>query len=156
MRYEGLPGNANINILDFDQYDLEIVSGEVQKSLSNFSEIEEKSSVDLLMEGGLLANAEIQWRLSQPISILILSIIGVVLGRSSPRTGKGINLLFGVIIFMLYNNGLLVAKNSIESGQLNPLLGLWSIHILLIICMIIFYQLRQGNLGSFIAKISPL
>lgn len=156
VRYEGLPGDENVNILDFDKYDLEIVSGEVQKSLSNFSEIEEKSSIDLLMEGGLLANAEIQWRLSQPISILILSIIGVLLGRSSPRTGKGVNLLFGVIVFMIYNNGLLVAKNSIESGQLNPLLGLWSIHILLILCMIIFYQLRQGNLGSFIAKISPL
>ena len=108
------------------------------------------------MQSGLLANAEIQWRLSQPISILILSIIGVLLGRSSPRTGKGVNLLFGVIVFMLYNNGLLVAKNLIESGQLNPLLGLWSIHILLILCMIIFYQLRQGNLGSFIAKITPL
>ena len=156
LRYEGLPGDENVNILNFDKYDLEIVSGEVQKSLSNFSEIEEKTSIDLFLEGGLLANAEIQWRLSQPISILILSIIGVLLGKTSPRTGKGVNLLFGVIIFMLYNNGLLVAKNSIESGQLNPLLGLWSIHILLILCMIIFYQLRQGNLGSFIAKISPL
>ena len=156
LRYEGLPGDENVNILNFDKYDLEIVSGEVQKSLSNFSEIEEKTSIDLFLEGGLLANAEIQWRLSQPISILLLSIIGVLLGKTSPRTGKGVNLLFGVIIFMLYNNGLLVAKNSIESGQLNPLIGLWSIHILMILCMIIFYQLRQGNLGSFIAKISPL
>jgi len=156
LRYEGLPGDENVNILNFDKYDLEIVSGEVQKSLSNFSEIEEKTSIDLFLEGGLLANAEIQWRLSQPISILILSIIGVLLGKTSPRTGKGVNLLFGVIIFMLYNNGLLVAKNSIESGQLSPLIGLWSIHILMIVCMIIFYQLRQGNLGSFIAKISPL
>jgi len=156
LRYEGLPGDENVNILNFDKYDLEIVSGEVQKSLSNFSEIEEKTSIDLFLEGGLLANAEIQWRLSQPISILILSIIGVLLGKTSPRTGKGVNLLFGVIIFMLYNNGLLVAKHSIESGQLNPLIGLWSIHILMILCMIIFYQLRQGNLGSFIAKISPL
>jgi len=40
---KGFPGDLNINILDFDQYDLEIVSGEVQKSLSNFSEIEEKT-----------------------------------------------------------------------------------------------------------------
>ena len=156
VRYEGLPGDENVNIMNFDKYDLEIVSGEAQQSLSNFSEIEEKTSIDLFLEGGLLANAEIQWRLSQPISILILSIIGVLLGKTSPRTGKGVNLLFGVIIFMLYNNGLLVAKHSIESGQLNPLIGLWSIHILMILCMIIFYQLRQGNLGSFIAKISPL
>jgi len=156
VRYEGLPGDENVNILDFDRYDLEIVSGEVQKSLSNFSEIEEKTSIDLLLEGGDLANAEMQWRLSQPISILILSIFGVLLGKTSPRTGKGINLLFGLVIFMLYNNGLLVAKNLIESDQLNPILGLWSIHILLILFMIIFYQLRQGKLASFIAKISPL
>ena len=156
VRYEGLPGDENVNILDFDRYDLEIVSGEVQKSLSNFSEIEEKTSIDLLMEGGNLANAEIQWRLSQPISILILSFIGVLLAKTSPRTGKGVNLLFGIIIFMLYNNGLLVAKNSIESGKLNPSLGLWSIHILLILFIIIFYQFRQGKFSSFIAKISPL
>ncbi len=156
VRYEGLPGDKNVNILNFDKYDLEIVSGEVQKTLSNFSEIEEKTSIDLLLEGGLLANAEIQWRLSQPISILILSIIGVLLGKTSPRTGKGVNLLFGVIIFMLYNNTLLVAKNSIESGQLNPFIGLWSIHILLILAVLIFYQFRQGKLSSFVAKISPL
>jgi len=156
VRYEGLPGDKNVNILDFDRYDLEIVSGEVQKSLSNFSEIEEKTSIDLLIEGGHLANAEMQWRLSQPISILILSFIGVLLAKTSPRTGKGVNLLFGIIIFMLYNNGLLVAKNSIESGQLNPFIGLWSIHILLILFMILFYQFRQGKFSSFIAKISPL
>ena len=27
VRYEGLPGDKNVNILDFDRYDLEIVSG---------------------------------------------------------------------------------------------------------------------------------
>ena len=156
VRYEGLPGSNKLNILNFDKYDLEIVSGEVQKSLSNFSEIEEKTSIELLLEGGLLANAEIQWRLSQPISILILSIVGVLLGKTSPRSGKGVNLLFGVIIFMIYSNGLLVTKNSIEAGQLNPFLGLWSIHILLIILTVIFYQFRQGKLSSFVAKISPL
>ncbi len=152
-RYEGLPGSENVNILDFDRYDLEIVSGEVQQSLSNFSEIEEKKSIDLLIQGGVLANAEMQWRFSQPISILILSIIGVLLGKTSPRTGKGVNLLIGLAIFMLYNNGLLVAKNSIESGQLNPMIGMWSIHLLLVLFMIIFYQFRQGKISSFIAKI---
>ena len=156
VRYEGLPGNGNVNILDFDSYDLEIVSGEVQKSISNFTKIESRSSIDLLLEGGVLSHAEIQWRLSQPISIMILSFIGVLLGRASPRTGKGVNLLFGIIIFMVYYNILLVAKNSVESGQLNPFIGLWSIHIMIILFMIIFYQFRQGKFSSFIAKISAL
>ena len=156
VRYEGLPGDLNINILDFDQYDLEIVSGEVQKSLSNFSEIEEKSSISLLSDGSLLANAEMQWRFSQPLSILILSVIGVLLGKTSPRTGKGINLLIGVLIFMLYNNGLLVAKTSIENGELDPSIGLWSIHLMFILFLLIFYQLRQGKVSYFIDKIAFL
>lgn len=153
-RYEGLPSDGNINILNFEKYDLEIVSGDVQKSISSFSEIEEKNTIDLLREGGLKANAEIQWRISQPISVLILSIFGVFLGKTSPRTGKGINLIIGVVIFMLYNNALLVAKNAIESGQLSPLIGMWSIHLLLLLILIIFYQFRQGKVAYFIDKIA--
>ena len=154
IRYEGLPGNENINILNFEKYDLEIVSGDIQKSISSFSEIEEKNTIDLLREGGVKANAEIQWRISQPISVLILSIFGVFLGKSSPRTGKGINLIFGIIIFMLYNNALLVAKSAMESGQLSPLIGMWGIHLLLLLILIIFYQFRQGKIAYFIDKIA--
>jgi len=153
-RYEGLPGNENINILNFEKYDLEIVSGDVQQSIASFSEIEEKNTIDLLREGGPKANAEIQWRISQPISVLILSIFGVFLGKSSPRTGKGINLIIGVVIFMLYNNALLVAKSAIESGQLSPLIGMWSIHLLLLLILIIFYQSREGKVAYLIDKIA--
>ena len=154
VRYQGLPGSNNINILDFELYDLEIVSGDVQKSISDFSEIEEKSTFELIKEGGPLANAEVQWRFSQPISILILSVLGVYLGRSSPRTGKGINILIGLVFFMLYTNGLLIAKTSIENNELNPFIGLWSIHILIAIFLIIFSQFREGKVLQFIDKIT--
>ena len=154
VRYEGLPGNKNVNILDFDQYDLEIVSGDSQEKLAVFEEIEEKNTLDLIKDGGLLANAELQWRISQPISILILSVLGVFFGKSSPRTGKGVNLLIGIIFFMIYNNSLLIAKNSIESGQLNPIIGMFGIHGLVLTFILIFYQFRQGKFAYFIDKIS--
>ena len=154
IRYEGLPGNENINILNFEKYDLEIVSGDIQKSILSFSEIEEKNTIDLLREGGVKANAEIQWRISQPISVLILSIFGVFLGKSSPRTGKGINLIVGVVLFMLYNNALLVAKSAIESGQLSSIIGMWGVHLLLLLILIIFYQFRQGKIAYFLDKIT--
>ena len=153
IRYEGLPGDKNINILNFDLYDLEIISGDIQKSITNFSEIEEMTSINLLSQDNLLANAEMQWRFSQPISILLLSVLGVFLGKSSPRTGKGINVIIGIIIFMLYNNSLLVAKNSIEVGQLNPIIGMWGIHLFLFLFLIIFYQFREGKITHFIDKI---
>ena len=154
VRYEGIPGDKNINILDFDLYDLEIVSGDIQKSITNFSEIEENTTIDLLRNGGLKENAEIQWRISQPISVLLLAVFGVFLGKSSPRTGKGINLIIGVVIFMLYNNALVVAKSSIETGQLNPIIGMWAIHLLLLLILIIFYHFRQGKTAYFFDKIS--
>ena len=154
VRYQGLPSSENINILNFDSYDLEIVSGEVQKSIATFTEIEEKTTLDLLKQGGLLAIAELQWRLSLPLSILILVVFAVYLGKTSPRGGKGINILIGIFVFMLYNNGLLVAKSSIENGLLSPIIGMWSIHLIAILFLILLYQFRQGKIMYFIDKIT--
>jgi len=154
VRYEGLPGDKNANILDFDSYDLEIVSGEVSKSSSVGSNIQEKNTIDLIKDSDVFANAELQWRLSQPLSILILSVFGIFLGKTSLRTGKGINLIIGMALFMLYNHSLIIAKSSIEVGQLSPLIGMWAIHMFLLTILIFFYQFRQGKVGYFIAKIA--
>jgi lipopolysaccharide export system permease protein len=156
IRYMGIPSNENINILNFDLYDLEIVSGEFQKSVAIYTKIEGKNTLDLIKEGGQYANAELQWRLSQPITVLILSVIGVFLGKTSPRGGKGVNLLIGVVIFMLYYNGLLVAKSSIELGQIDPIIGLWGVHLLMIILILLLYQFRQGKIANYLNKISLL
>ena len=90
VRYQGIPGNENINILNFDLYDLEIVSGELQKSVAIYTKIEGKSTLDLIKEGGRYANAELQWRLSQPITVLILSVIGVFLEKPHLEGVKGL------------------------------------------------------------------
>ena len=154
VRYQGIPGNENINILNFDLYDLEIVSGELQKSIVIYTKIEGKSTLDLVKEGGRYANAELQWRLSQPITVLILSVIGVFLGKTSPRGGKGVNLLIGIIVFMLYYNGLLVAKSAIELGQMDPIIGLWGVHLLMVLLLLLLYQFRQMRIANYLDKIS--
>ena len=154
VRYQGIPGNENINILNFDLYDLEIVSGELQKSIVIYTKIEGKSTLDLIKEGGRYANAELQWRLSQPITVLILSVIGVFLGKTSPRGGKGVNLLIGIIVFMLYYNGLLVAKSAIELGQMDPIIGLWGVHLLMVLLLLLLYQFRQMRIANYLDKIS--
>jgi len=156
IRYQGIPSDANISILNFDLYDLEIISGELQKSLAIYTKIEGKSTVDLIKEGGSYANAELQWRLSQPITVLILSFFGIFLGKTSPRGGKGVNLLIGIIVFMLYNNGLLVAKRAIELGQINLLTGFLGVHLLVLMLLILLYQFRNGKIAKYIDKVSIL
>ena len=154
VRYQGIPSKDNINILNFDLYDLEIVSGELQNSVAIYTKIEGKSTLDLIKEGGRYANAELQWRLSQPITVLILSVIGVFLGKTSPRGGKGINLLIGVIVFMLYYNGLLVAKSALELGRMDPIIGLWGVHFLMLVLLLLLYQFRQRKISNYLDKIS--
>ena len=156
IRYQGIPSDENISILDFDLYDLEIISGELQKSLAIYTKIEGKSTLDLIKEGGSYANAELQWRLSQPITILMFSFFGIFLGKTSPRGGKGVNLLIGIIVFMLYNNGLLVAKRAIELGQINLLTGFLGVHLLVLMLLILLYQFRNEKIAKYIDKVSIL
>jgi len=153
-RYQDISGSENKNILNFDQYNLQIISGDIQNTITQYTAIEGIKTLELLKGEGPLVSAELQWRLSSPIGLLILSVLGVLLGKASPRSGKSIGLLIGVIIFMLYNNGLLIAKNSVERGELNPIIGLWSVHLLLLLLTYMFYQFRNRKLFGYLDKIS--
>ena len=152
-RYQGFPGYQNKKILDFDIYDLEVISGETKDLIDVSRTIESLNTQQLLSDGGNLALAEFQWRLSQPISLLILSFIGVFLGKTSPRGSKGLGLIFGVATFILYNHSLLITRSAIESGYLNPVLGLFGIHLIVIIIFFLIYKLTKLNLYNFIDKI---
>ena len=153
-RYQDISSSENKNILNFDQYDIQIISGDIQNTITQYTAIEGIKTLELLKGEGPLVSAELQWRLSSPIGLLILSVLGVLLGKASPRSGKSIGLLIGVIIFMLYNNGLLIAKNSVERGELNPIIGLWSVHLLLLLLTYMFYQFRNRKLFGYLDKIS--
>ena len=154
IQYQGIPSDENIQIGKFDTLKKEIISGELQKSLAIYTKIEGKSTLDLIKEGGSYANAELQWRLSQPVMVLILSVFGVFLGKASPRGGKGVNLLIGIIVFMLYNNALLIAKSAIELSQMDPVIGLWGVHLLVLMLLILLYQFRKGKIATYVDKIS--
>ena len=151
-RYHGFPGDANKKILNFDLYDLQIIDGEVQKSSSSYSKVEGQGTIDLLRSDGLKEAAELQWRLSQPLSVLILSALGVLLGKASPRGGKNLGVLIGVVIFILYNNALLIAKSTLEQGDSVPIVGLWWVHVSMLLFIFIFYFYRHGKLTHYLDK----
>ncbi len=151
-RYHGFPGDANKKILNFDLYDLQIIDGEVQKSSSSYSKVEGQRTIDLLRSDGLKEAAELQWRLSQPLSVLILSALGVLLGKASPRGGKNLGVLIGVVIFILYNNALLIAKSTLEQGDSVPIVGLWWVHVSMLLFIFIFYFYRHGKFTHYLDK----
>ncbi len=155
-RYHGFPSDENKKILNFDVYDLQIIDGEKQQFTSTYNKIEGRSTFDLLRSDGLNETAELQWRFSQPLSVLILSVLGVLLGKTSPRGGKNLGMLIGVTIFILYNNLLLIAKSSLEDGNLFAIVGLWSVHLFVILLVFVLYAYRHGKLVKLLAFLSSL
>ncbi|MDG2394929.1 LPS export ABC transporter permease LptF [Candidatus Thioglobus sp.] len=151
-RYHGFPTDANKKILDFDVYDLQIIDGNKQHGSEGTAKIESKPTLDILFSSDTKEIAEWQWRLSQPISVLILSVFGILLGKASPRGGKNLGVIVGIMVFIIYNNALLVAKSSLEHGELLPIIGLWWVHLLVLFIVIVFYAYRHGKFSRLITK----
>ena len=151
-RYHGFPSEMNKKILNFDQYDLQIINGEKRQSTNIETKTESKPTLDIIFSSDTREIAEWQWRLSQPISVLILSIFAILLGKTSPRGGKNLGVLVGVIVFIIYNNALLIAKSSLERGDTLPIIGLWWVHLLVLLIIFVFYAYRHGKLSLLIKK----
>ena len=151
-RYHGFPSEMNKKILNFDQYDLQIINGEKRQSTNIETKTESKPTLDIIFSSDTREIAEWQWRLSQPISVLILSIFAILLGKTSPRGGKNLGVLAGIIVFIIYNNALLIAKSSLERGDTLPIIGLWWVHLLVLLIIFVFYAYRHGKLSQLIKK----
>lgn len=159
VRYHGFPSDVKKKVLSFDLYDLQIVDGEKQQPKANYTQAESQNTIDLLYSDKPKDIAELQWRLSLPLSTFILSFLGVLLGKASPRGGKNLGLLFGVAIFILYNNVLTVAKSTLERGETSAWVGLWWVHLLMFVLIIILYSYRHKKIRAltwfFVKRVNP-
>ena len=75
--------------------------------------------------------AELQWRLSTPLSAFLLGLLGFPLSRAEARQGKYAKLLVAVLIYAGYYNLSLVAKTWVEQGVVGAVPGIWWVHALL-------------------------
>ncbi|MGF1643760.1 MAG: LPS export ABC transporter permease LptF [Thiotrichales bacterium] len=94
--------------------------------------------------------AEFQWRLSFPLSVLVLSIVAIPMSHTQPRKGRFGKLALAVLVYLLYANMLGLARKWIESGQISPSLGLWWIHfaflalgVLLLLYQVGYWPVRR-------------
>jgi lipopolysaccharide export system permease protein len=93
---------------------------------------ETQSFSALLASEDPLNIAELQWRISAPLAVLILTLIAVPLSRSVPRQGRYGGLAAGVLIYIIYVDVLAAAKIWVEREQIPGYVGLWWVHILFI------------------------
>jgi lipopolysaccharide export system permease protein len=59
---------------------------------------------------------EFQWRLSTPVSALLLALAAIPLSRSRPRQGRYAKMLLALVIYAVYFNLLDVSRSWVEQG----------------------------------------
>jgi lipopolysaccharide export system permease protein len=88
-------------------------------------------SRELLRSSRLEDIAELQWRLSTPLSTVLLALVGVPLSRSNPRRGKYAKIGVAIFIFAVYYQLFVVAKTWVEKAVVTPWVGIWWVPLLM-------------------------
>jgi len=84
--------------------------------------------------------AELQWRLSLPLTAILLAALAVPLSRTTPRQGQYAKIFSGILIYLIYTNLLNIAKKWVDRGDLSPSVGVWWVHLgLVAIILVLFY-----------------
>jgi len=141
FRYDGLPGTAEYKIVKYDKYAVRIKEKAVV-SLSRKRDVKKTSELWNSTELGDIA--QLQWRISVPISAVLLAILAVPLSRTTPRQGKYARLLIGIVVYIVYVNALSVAQLWLERGSVPSALGMWWVHALMCIGIAVVLVRQYG------------
>ncbi len=140
-RYIGEPGANDYQIIDYKKYGVRIpqLTGKM-KTLEEFM-----PTRDLWREQARnkLAAAELQWRLSMPISVMILALIAVPLSRVRPRQGRYAKLVPAILIYMVYMDLMFVSQSWVQKGIVSSTIGMWWVHGLML-CVGIALQYERN------------
>jgi lipopolysaccharide export system permease protein len=129
-RYEGNPGAEHFRIHEFAKASVRMDPKEVRP---HARKRDAQSTSALFNSEDINDAAELQWRLSMPISAMLLGLLAVLVSRTSPREGRYARLFGAILIYIIYNNLMGVAQNWLQRGKVSPALGMWWVHVLLII-----------------------
>ncbi len=128
-QYEGIPGKADYQIAKFAQYTARLPHPTID--IDNDIHITKTKNLLPFFNKDRNKIAELQWRLSLPVMVLILTLVAVPLSAINPRNGRFAKLLPAIFIYFLYANFLFVARNWLVSEKIPQWLGLWWLHLVI-------------------------
>ncbi len=144
-RYDGVPGTRDFKVMDFERYALRVEARDAQgeqtstKAASTLALLQQQSDPNL---------AELLWRVGLPISALILTMLAIPLSFVNPRASRSINLIFALLIYMVYGNLLSIVQAWVSQGRVAFQTGWWVVHagMLGVLALLFFRRLRMSSM----------
>ncbi|GAB6040048.1 LPS export ABC transporter permease LptF [Endothiovibrio diazotrophicus] len=127
--YEGTPGSADYRIIRYQRHRVLIEESRLPRE--GHYDREARSVEELLAAAEPPDVAELQWRFSVALSLLLLALLAVPLARLQPRQGRYGKLGVALLTYLIYTNVLTVARKLVEREGVPTWIGLWWVHLLL-------------------------
>lgn len=140
-RYEELENHQGYRLHEYKSAGIRVEPESVAKGKRKVIAI---STSDLLDMNTREAKAELHWRIAMPISCILLTLIGVLISRTNPRQGRFGKLFVGLLVYILYIYVLMLCKNWLKHGDVSMVLGMWWIHFLMLIYLIMLAGQQFG------------
>jgi len=130
QRLQGTPGENSYSKVTFEEYNRLL-----EKSVTpeNLVFHRAKPTRALWQSNAPVDSAELQWRLSLPLSAVLLALLAVPLSKVAVRGGRFGNIFIGVVLCIIYYNLLTLCKRWVALGLLSPTIGVWWVHGLLLL-----------------------
>lgn len=80
-----------------------------------------------------------------PLATVLLAVLAVLLSRTSPRQGRFAKLFIAILIFVTYYNTLGVAMSWVQRGVVPAVVGLWWVHLVLMILIAVLAIRHWGS-----------
>ena len=139
---EGGPAALDYRIMRFSRNDLRLPD---LRERVRSEPLEAKGSAALLFSREPAEAAEMQWRLSPALATIVLGLLAIPLAHSAPREGRGGRAVLGLFLYASYANVLTMCRSWLAGGVIPPLVGMWWVHLLLLIVALVWLR-RQGRM----------
>lgn len=140
-RYEGIPGQADFKIVEFERYAMRIEPAELRQERPNFKAY---PTLYLLQNPTSWHISELEWRIGLPLSALILALLAIPLSYVNTRTGRSFNMIIAMVTYMFYNNMISVTNSWVGHEKISPAAGLLGIHLLMATVLLVLFYHRSS------------
>lgn len=139
-RYQGVPGQADFQTMEFETYSMRVA--QKSQELGSDLGVESMTTAELLATPGPFSSGELLWRLSLPITCLILLLLAIPLGFVNPRAGSSANLIVALLIFFSYNNTIKLFEASVKQGRFQFGWAWWPLHVAAAVVVVLLFAWR--------------
>jgi lipopolysaccharide export system permease protein len=136
------PGQLDLRVLSFARNDLRLPEPEFRKRKN--AKVNTVSSSQLLEKSDQESFAELQWRLSPAITVIVLGLLAIPLSHSEPREGRGVRIVLGILVYILYGNLLYLCRSWVIDGVIPAFIGMWWVHLVFLVISFVWLR-RQGR-----------